>query len=290
MTAHPQTITSTPSNAGEVGHPEYGRHKPFSLRVMEALADELRQCKKLLGFATLNDLFNVALLDFTQRAKTENFQALPMAEEEAKTTQASVDPEGQTVEVSPPSGGEGVVEEVAPTPKATKDDRDPLERFWEDRFAPLMKQKVTEKNFDIWLASCRFLAVSTARCILEVPTSYFFEYLWDHYKEVIEEALHELVGPEAFLKLETRPERQEEPKPAPKPQEEKPLNKYEQRIAILWNLQYSTKIYAQYDAIRKQLEAKWAEEDRAENPPLRQPGDPQRQRQYHQGNKWDPDP
>ena len=134
------------------------------------------------------------------------------------------------------------------------------------------------------------MAVSTARCILEVPNSFFEEYLGEHYGDVIEEALRELVSPESFLKLEVRPERKEEPKPEPPKEEEQPLSKHDQRIAILWRLQYSTKIYAPCDAIRKQLEAKWAEEDRAETPLLRQPGDPRRQRQHHQGNKWDPDP
>jgi hypothetical protein len=283
MTAHPLTITSHPKNAGQVGHPEYGRHKFLSLRVMEELYEQMRHRQKARGFATLNDYVNYLAFKDSESAELQTQPTQP---------QASPQPaqEAPTVEVPPTPGGEGAVASDAPTPKATKDERDPLERFWEDRFAPLMRQEVSEQNFDLWLASCRFLAVSTARCILEVPNAYFFDYLGEHYADVIEEALHELVGPESFLKLEVRPERKEEPKPEAPKEEEQPQSKYDQRIAILWRLQYSTKIYAQFDAIRKQLEAKWAEEDRAENPLLRQPGDPRRQRQHHQGNRWDPDP
>ena len=283
MTAHPMTITNTPRNTGQVGHPEYGRHKFLSLRVMEELYEQMRHRQKARGFATLNDYVNYLAFKDGESAELQT---------QPTQTQASPQPaqEAPAVELPPTHNTEEAVAEVAPTPKATKDERDPLERFWEDCFAPWMKAKVREDNFETWLASCRFLAVSTARCILEVPNSYFFEYLGEHYGDVIEEALRELVGPESFLKLEVRPERKEEPKPEAPKEEEKPLSKYDQRIAILWRLQYSTKIYAQYDAIRKQFEAKWDEEDRADNPLLRQPGDPRRQRQHHQGNKWDPDP
>ena len=69
MTAHPQTITNTPRNAGEVGHPEYRRTKALSLRVMEELYEQMRHRKKVLGFATLNDYLNY--LAFKDSESTE---------------------------------------------------------------------------------------------------------------------------------------------------------------------------------------------------------------------------
>lgn len=310
MTAHPLTIISNPPNAGEVGHQIYGRTKPLSVRVMEALYEESRQTQKELGFGTFNDLVNFALLLVKLLKDTKLVAELLAAhqpqqisellavqkllEASADLNQESDPPQEEVSATSPEVIAEVLPKEeaeVTPTPKPALDNRDPLERFWEDRFVPWLIKLTGETFFETWFSQCRFLAVSSARCILEVPNQFFANHFEEHnYHEFITEALHELVGPEAFLKLEARPEPKEEPKPEPPKKEEKPLTKHEQRIAILQQLAYSTRIYAHYDATRKQLEAKWAEEDRAENPALRQPGDPQRQRQYHPGNKWDPDP
>jgi hypothetical protein len=286
MSAHPMTITSTPSNAGQVGHPEYGRTAGFSLRTLPALEEELRRCKKLFGYATVNDLLNEAVWEKVQRLKA-GAEPWPASTQEGaieEQTEADIQPE--------PESPAGATESVggAAEKRPTSDERDPRQRFWEDSFAPKMLGIVGEENFNTWLSTCRFAVVSKARCILQVPNQYFVDYLGENYRAVIVEVLRELLGPDAFLELEVRPPKEEAPKQAPPKEEEKPQNKYDQRIAILNQLRYATPIYAHYDATRKQLEAKWAEEDRAENPTLRQPGNVRRQRQYHQGNEWDPDP
>jgi hypothetical protein len=280
MSAHPETITNTPNNAGQVGHPEYGRTEGFSFRTIPELADRLRRYKKRHGFGTVNDVLNLLVFQLPDEVDIR----------EPQPTQEATPEEQPRANIQPQS--EGATESVggAAEKRPSSDERDPRQRFWEDSFAPKMLGIVGEENFDTWLSTCRFGVVSKARCILQAPNKYFVDYLWENYRPIIVEVLRELLGPDAFLELEVRPPKEEAPKPTPPKEEEKPKNKYDQRIAILNQLRYSTPIYAHYDALRKQLEAKWAEEDRTENPQLRQPGDVRRQRQYHQGNEWDPDP
>jgi chromosomal replication initiator protein len=62
------------------------------------------------------------------------------------------------------------------------------QNLWTSLTAPL-KQRVSEQNFEIWLSSVRFLAVDEQRLLLQVPNTFFQEYLAEHYIEVIQEEL-----------------------------------------------------------------------------------------------------
>jgi chromosomal replication initiator protein len=52
-----------------------------------------------------------------------------------------------------------------------------------------LKERVSEQNFEIWLSSVRFLIADERRLRLQVPNTFFQEYLAEHYTEVIQEEL-----------------------------------------------------------------------------------------------------
>lgn len=54
---------------------------------------------------------------------------------------------------------------------------------------PALKERVSEQNFEIWLSSVRFLQANDRRVLLQVPNTFFQEYLGEHYLAVIQEEL-----------------------------------------------------------------------------------------------------
>ncbi len=81
--------------------------------------------------------------------------------------------------------------------------------------APQLKVRVSEKNFEIWLSSVRLLSFDERRLVLQVPNTFFQEYLTEHYTEVIKEELlskHNKPYEVEFVALPASPEVE---KPAP---------------------------------------------------------------------------
>ena len=62
------------------------------------------------------------------------------------------------------------------------------QNLWTSLTASL-KARVSEQNFEIWLSSVRFLIADERRLLLQVPNTFFQEYLAEHYTEVIQEEL-----------------------------------------------------------------------------------------------------
>lgn len=78
--------------------------------------------------------------------------------------------------------------------KVTKTVTKPLQTTGMDIWAPIegaLKKRVTEENWGHWLSSVRFLSEDTGKLSLVVPNTFFQEYLTEHYTEVIQEELQE---------------------------------------------------------------------------------------------------
>jgi chromosomal replication initiator protein len=81
--------------------------------------------------------------------------------------------------------------------------------------APQLKARVSEQNFEIWLSSVRFLNLDERRLLLQVPNTFFQEYLTEHYTEVIREELGRKYGLPLHVEFTTHQEKTKAEEPAP---------------------------------------------------------------------------
>ena len=54
-----------------------------------------------------------------------------------------------------------------------------------DKITPVLKEKIGEKNFDIWFSSTK-ISVSPEKITIEVPNSLYKEWISSNYKELLE--------------------------------------------------------------------------------------------------------
>src|SRR5262249_17949994 len=94
----------------------------------------------------------------------------------------------------------------------------PNPNLWQS-LIPSLKERVSEQNFEIWLSSARFAFADERRLVLEVPNTFFQEYLSEHYLDVIQEELYRKTKREYQIAFEVargeepaKPAGQEEPK------------------------------------------------------------------------------
>jgi hypothetical protein len=142
------------------------RHDELTVRVIPHLAVLLRDfCK---DFKTDNDgLIHLLLRGLVAEGVLKGGSSL------VADSQQTHDQEHTTIEAK----------EESPTEEINKGP---------DLWAPIvepLKERVSEKNFEVWLSSLRFVSSNEPNLVLACPNTFFQEYLTEHYKEVIQEEL-----------------------------------------------------------------------------------------------------
>ncbi len=81
-----------------------------------------------------------------------------------------------------------------------------------------IQSNLPEQSFRTWFASMKFVSLKGDKLTVSVPNKFVYEYIDEHYLELISRALHQQFGPN--VQLLYRIEKQETSTPAPQPQEQ----------------------------------------------------------------------
>ena len=259
------------------------RHDELTVRVIPHLGVLLRDfCK---DFKTDNDgLIHLLLRGLQAEGVLPGVSQLVAESQQPHDQEHTILAQEVVVESQQPHDTE-------PQPTQAKEESPPLEldkgpNLWAPLAEPL-KERVSPQNFEIWLSSVRFLSADELRLVLQVPNSFFQEYLAEHYTEVIEEELQKAgnarkvsfeagsAPPDVALPKTPEPAKEAAPqKEAPRPalspmspkraRREAARNELKERCGVRLSSGKWEFIIADYTSKLKLLEADEADEDRRE--------------------------
>ena len=63
----------------------------------------------------------------------------------------------------------------------------------------IIKENVGEKSFETWFQPIKPLKFENPVLTIQVPSQWFYEWLEEHYIEVLKKAIVEVIGPQAKL-------------------------------------------------------------------------------------------
>ena len=75
-----------------------------------------------------------------------------------------------------------------------------------------LKQHISESNFNTWFIPIKPIALQSNKLILEIPNTYFYEWIEEHYIHFLQKALHQEIGKNATLEYIVAPEVKKENK------------------------------------------------------------------------------
>jgi hypothetical protein len=185
LVADPRTYKLNPEREGLPGHPGFGRVSDFFLRLPPSMKLDL-VARATLEKKTITDLaLEFLAVGLYGPQPDATFLEPPEPELTPEVAHENLETILQKAFVI----GE-LIAPASPNKQETDLQQEPPERpnLWTD-LIPALTQRVTEQSFDVWLSAVRFLHTDHNLLQLQVPNTYFQDYLTEHYTEVIQEEL-----------------------------------------------------------------------------------------------------
>ena len=63
----------------------------------------------------------------------------------------------------------------------------------------IIREEIAPQSFDTWFKPIRPLKLDNKVLTIEVPSQFFYEWLEDHYLQLLKKAVHFALGPEGRL-------------------------------------------------------------------------------------------
>lgn len=73
----------------------------------------------------------------------------------------------------------------------------------------IVKGEIGPQSFENWFSQARFLSLTEEFLTLEVPNNFFKDWLYDHFKEVLEKTTHGLTGKKIPVRFEVRQKKED---------------------------------------------------------------------------------
>ncbi len=92
---------------------------------------------------------------------------------------------------------------ITDTMTGTFDENDPAEAIWSNCLQTI-KEKINTQSFKTWFEPVRPLKYNNDELTIEVPSQFFYEWLEEHYYQLIQTTLHQIIGKRVGLVYSVR--------------------------------------------------------------------------------------